>query len=433
MSKKRSRFKFVFLALIAVLGIFLTCFSFRIPFTTTTFKGFAKAIQLGLDVRGGVVAVYEASVDAEYEDELDTRITATISRLEQFLQDANFSEATVTRQGSNKIRVEVPDVDDPQEVFDIIGEPAALSIKRSSTSDEDAITGEDIASAVAYYQNSQWGVLLKMNDSGISKFQALTTEAYNDSSDKTITITVGPEDDPTWQTSPTVEAVISDGTTFISGNSSNPFTKETAEEYATKILSGTFSTKLEVVSNSVISATLGEKALFYSLIAGGIGLLAIFIFMIAVYGMMGLMADFALVFYIILYAFILQAVPLVQLTLPGIAGIVLSLGMAVDANVIVFERIKEEYRAGKKIHASIKMGFKNAFSSIFDSNITTIIASVALYLLGTATIKGFAITLFFGILLSMFTSLVITRSLINTYLNINSTNAKLYRLKKEGK
>lgn len=433
MSKKRSRFKFVFLALIAALGIFLTCFSFRIPFTTTTFKGFAKAIQLGLDVRGGVVAVYEASVDAEYEDELDTRITATISRLEQFLQDANFSEASVTKQGSNKIRVEVPDVDDPQVVFDIIGEPAALSIKRSTTADADAITGEDVASAVAYYQNSQWGVLLKMNDSGISKFQALTTEAYNDASDKTITITVGPEEDPTWQTSPTVQSVISDGTTFISGNESSPFSKETAEEYATKILSGTFSTKLEVVSNSVVSASLGEKALFYSLIAGGIGLLAIFIFMIVVYGMMGLMADFALVFYVVLFAFVLQAVPLVQLTLPGIAGIVLSLGMAVDANVIVFERIKEEYRAGKKIPASIKMGFKNAFSSIFDSNITTIIASVVLYLLGTATIKGFAITLFFGILLSMFTSLVITRSLMKTYLNINSTNAKLYRLKKEGK
>ncbi len=432
MSKRRSRIRFTFLGIIAVIGILLTCFSFRIPFTTTTFKGFANAISLGLDIKGGVVAVYEASVEPEYSDELSTRVEATITRLEQFLTDKGYTEATVSKQGDNKIRIEVPDIDDPQEVFDIIGEPASLTIQRDSTLEADKVTGDDVREAYAYQQKDEtsgeyvWGVIVKFNNAGASKFATLTSEAASDSSDKSVDIYIGGE----LYSSPTCEESITGGVTFISGTMDS---QEDAEEYAMKILSGTFSTKLTVVSNSVVSATLGKNALFYGLIAGAIGLLFIFVFMIAVYGVMGVLADFALVFYLIIYAFILQAVPLVQLTLPGIAGIILSLGMAVDANVIIFERIKEEYRAGKKIPASINAGFKNALSSILDSNITTIIASVVLYLLGTSTIKGFAITLFFGIVISMFTSLVVTRGLIKSYLPLNSTNPKPYRLRREVK
>ena len=436
MTKRKAKVKFALLAIIAAIGILLTCFSFRIPFTTIRYNGFANAIRLGLDIKGGVLAVYEASVEDDQVDEFDSRLNATISRLEQFLADEDYSEAVVYKQGTNKIAIEVPDVDDPQAIFDIIGQPASLEISREGSS-LPALTGDDIKSAKAYYQQTsetstaQWGVSIEFTASGTTKFYDLTNEAYNDSENNTVDIYIG----GTLFSSPTVsDGPISGGSTFITGGGSNgdgTMSQEEAEEYATKILSGTFSTKLTLVSNSVVSATLGKEALTYGIIAGAIGLLLIFIFMIVCYGVMGVLADFALIFYLIIYAFVLQAVPLVQLTLPGIAGIILSLGMAVDANVIVFERIKEEYASGKKIHMSVNSGFKNAFSAILDSNVTTIIASVVLYILGTSTIKGFAITLFFGILISMFTSLVVTRSLLKTYLPINSTNPKWYKLKRD--
>ena len=204
-----------------------------------------------------------------------------------------------------------------------------------------------------------------------------------------------------------------------------------AEAYATKILSGTFAVELELFENSAVSATLGKDALGMGMIAGVIGFLLILVFMYLVYGTFGLMANLSLIIYFIILMFFLQAVPLVQLTLPGIAGIILSLGMAVDANVIIFERIKDEYRAGKKIPASVKAGFEKATSAILDGNVTTIIASIILYILGTGAIKGFAITLLIGLLISMFTGLVITKKLINIYLPLNPTKAKPYKLKRE--
>ena len=195
-------------------------------------------------------------------------------------------------------------------------------------------------------------------------------------------------------------------------------------------MSGTFNVKLSLIENSVISATLGRDALLYGIIAGAVALFLIMLIMWWRYGDFGLLADFALVIYVILMLFFLQAIPFVQLTLPGIAGIILSLGMAVDGNVIIFERIKEEYASGKKMHLAVKGGFKKAFWPIFDSNITTIITSIILYILGTAAIKGFAITLLLGILLSMFTTLVVTRFLVKSYLPLNTTKptkARLYR------
>jgi protein-export membrane protein SecD len=195
-------------------------------------------------------------------------------------------------------------------------------------------------------------------------------------------------------------------------------------------MSGTFSANLRVLENSVISPTLGENAIQTGLIAGGISIILIFIFMVLIYKGMGLVADLSLSIYAIILIFLLHAIPGVQLTLPSIAGIILSLGMAVDGNVIIFERIKEEYRQGKRIPASIKSGFKKSLWAILDGNITTIIASIVLYILGSGSIKGFAITLLLGILVSLFTSLVVTRSLLNSCLAMNSTKAKFYGLKK---
>ncbi len=420
MSKKRSKIKFIILAFVAVIGIFLTCFSFRIPFTNTIWKGFANAISMGLDIKGGVLAVYEANVEEKYQDEFETRLDATVMRIEDFLVNEGYTEAAVTRQGSNRLRIEVPDVNDPDAIFALIGEPAELYF----TGEEDGeavITGEHIKSCEAQYQNGEWGVVVNFTNEGKKLFGDLTTEKTGQS----IHIYIDGE----LFSSPTVQEAITGGTTFINGMGN----QENAENYAMKILSGTFQVDLSVVSNSVVSATLGADALRYSLIAGAIGLVLIFTYMICMYGVLGVLADFALVFYVLMLVFFLQAIPLVQLTLPGIAGIILTLGMAVDGNVIIFERIKEEYRKGKKIPASVKSGFKRALSSILDGNITTIIAAIVLYILGTGSIKGFAVVLFIGTAVSLFTSTIVTRGLINMYLPINSTKAKLYKLKREDK
>ncbi len=421
MSKTKSKIKLIFWAIVAVIGIVLTCFSFRIPFTHTIWKGFANSISMGLDIKGGVLAVYEAEVDNQYQSEFDTRLNATIVRIEDFLTNQGYTEASVTKQGSNRLRVEVPDVNDPDQIFDLIGKPGKLKITATENG-EAAITGEHIKSCEAGYQNNQWGVSLELTDEGASLFNTFTSENQGNNTyiylDDTLISTV------------TVNEVISNGQCFISGSMS---TQKEAEEYAMRILSGSFQVNLTVVSNSVVSATLGADALKYGIIAGAIGLALIFVFMICAYGMLGLLADFALVFYVLLLIFFLQAVPLVQLTLPGIAGIILTLGMAVDGNVIIFERIKEEYRKGKKIPASIKSGYKRALTSILDGNITTIIAAVVLYILGSGSIKGFAVVLFIGTLVSLFTSTVVTKRLVDLYLPINSTKPKLYRLKREAK
>ena len=224
-----------------------------------------------------------------------------------------------------------------------------------------------------------------------------------------------------------VEGPISDGKTAFYGFQS----KSEAENFALKVLSATYPLQLVQESVSNIVPTLGENTLTYSLIAGGVALFIIFVLMFVLYGELGLIADLCLVIYTILLFFFLQALPFVQLTLPGIAGIILSLAMAVDANIIICGRIKEEYKLGKKIPAAFKSGYKRSVPAIFDSNIITIIAAIVLMLLGTGPIKGFATVLLIGIGVSLFTSLVITRGLINLYLPLNSTNAKKLRLSRE--
>lgn len=203
-----------------------------------------------------------------------------------------------------------------------------------------------------------------------------------------------------------------------------------AKELATKIMSGTFDVELTLLSSDVISPTLGEQALKLGIIAGAIGLLLVVAFLIWRYRLFGVVAAVALGIYAVLMLFFLAVFPWVQLTLPGIAGIILSLGMAVDGNVIIYERIRDEYAAGKSILAAVNAGFKKAMVAIFDSNITTVIAAIVLIIFGTGSISGFGVTLLIGILLSMFTSLLVTRGLCKYFTAINSTNAKAYGLKR---
>jgi len=423
--KKRTITKFIVTSVLVVLGLFLSIFSFDIGIYT--YNGFAKSIKLGIDLEGGVLAVYNVKNIDNNETNFDTQVEATITRISDLLTSKGFSEATVVKQGSGlnstQIRVEVPDVDDPEEILNLIGEPAELEIKKENSKEAEAIlTGKHIKSVEAGLQDGAYGVSLAFNDEGAKLFKDLTAELS--SSQGTIYMFIGGE----FYSQATVQTTISDGRTFISGGMNS---LQEAQEYATKIMSGTFDVKLTLHSNEYVSATLGKDALMWAIIGGAIGLLLIFIIMYVVYRDFGLIANLSLVIYTILMLFFLQAIPFVQLTLSGIAGIILSLGMAVDANIIIFERMKDEYKLGKKIPTCVEAGFKKGLITILDSNITTLIACLVLYIFGSGTIKSFAITLAIGILISMFTTLVLTRIFCKWYLRINSKNPKKLNFKRE--
>ncbi len=429
--KKNSIINFVAMIVITILGIVLSVCSFDIPFTSYTYNGFANSISLGLDLAGGISVVYDCSIakDSNTSD-LDKAIDATVTRLESVITK-EYSEATITRQGNTKIRIEVPSVTNSNEIFDMIGEPTPLYMTLTQSSSAEArIKGSDISNVQATVQKGDsgdyvYGVSVTFTKEGAKKFADLTGEAA--SGDKKIYIYLGEIDDSA-DMQLTCEQKITGGSTFISGSFD---TMKDAEDYALKIMSGTFNVELELLESSVVSATLGGQALKLAIIGGFVGMFLIMLILWLRYGDFGFLASFALVMYTVLMLFFLQAISFVQLTLPGLAGIILSIGMAVDGTVIIFERVREEYRSGKKIPLSVKIGFKRAFWPIFDSNITTIITALVLYILGTASIQGFAITLLIGIVLSMFMNLVILRFLVKWYLPFNSVKAKKLHLPKQ--
>jgi preprotein translocase subunit SecD len=335
-----------------------------------------------------------------------------------------YTEATVVREGSYRLRVEVPDVDEPSQIFSIIGKPAELKFVMQDTN-AIILTGKNVLSATAGYDTSSagWVVNLSLDSEGTAAFSTATA---SENSGKTISIIITVDGEDTTISSPTINDHIPNGKAIITGMQS----QEAAQNLADQITSGQFEVKLSLMESSTVSPTLGARALTLSIIAGIVGLLLVMAFMCFFYRMFGGIASASLLLYIAIMLFLLAVIPGVQLTLPGIAGILLSIGMAVDANVIIYERIKEEYRNGKSILASYYAGFKKAFWSIFDSNITTVLAGVVLFFFGSGTVKGFAITLLIGIVLSMFTALIITRSLIKWVLHINSSSDKLYGLKR---
>lgn len=423
MNKPTALKRFILTIVFVAIGFVLTFCQFNIPFTNYTYNGFVNSIKLGLDLKGGVLAVYEASELEGSDVSFDDSLEATRTRIYNMITQ-DYTEAQVSIQQGNRIRVEVPDVSDPEEIFDSIGKPAKLEFKITEGVDADAVlTGSNIQNVYASYnsQDGEWGVTVVFDAEGKQIFADVTTQHVNES----LYIYVNNE----LISSPTIKEAITGGTTFISGS----YTEQSAEQFATQIMSGTFAVNLTLLENSVISATLGEDALKYSLIAGIIGLFLIFAFMIWRYRMMGVVASCSLCVYILLMLFFLQAIPGVQLTLAGIAGIILSVGMAIDGNIIVFERIREEYATGKRIEGSIKAGFKRATPSILDSNITTIIAAIILWIFGTGSIQGFAITLLIGLVLSVFNSLVLSRGFFAIYYPFNSTKANRYGLAREVK
>ncbi|MDK2787062.1 MAG: preprotein translocase subunit SecD [Epulopiscium sp.] len=374
----------------------------------------AQNIRQGLDLKGGVNIVYEA----DKENPTDEEMSAAIEMIQGRLDRGNYTEAEVAREGSRRIRVDIPGVEDPNKAIEDIGATAQLQF--ISPEGEVILTGNEVKDARREV----------VNDNGITKavvaleFNSKGKEAFAEATEKYLGQMIMIALDDTIISAPTVNAVITEGNAIIDGVG----TVEEADELAARIKAGALPFKLTPLQSNSVGAKLGASALESSLKAGFIGIILILIFMLVVYRVPGLAADLVLIFYcgaVVIILSYLQS----TLTLPGIAGIILSVGMAVDANVIIFARIREELSAGKTLRAALDSGFSKAFSAILDGNITTLIAAGVLYWIGTGLIKSFAQTLGIGILVSMFTSLVVTRIMLKQFVNLGLKNPKLYGAK----
>lgn len=373
-------------------------------------KPWGEAISLGLDLRGGVYTVYAAEDDGTAE--FDEKMKSTVSILMSRLTRQGFTEATVTRQGDDRIRVEIPNVSDPNEILRIIGTPAQLEFVDESGNV--IIEGAMVKNAaLSQDENGKPCIAFELNDEGAKLFAEGTAANIG----KIISITLDGET----ISAPTVNSVIAGGQGQITGD----FTAEEAQNLATLILSGALPLNLSQLEVSAISATLGVEALDTAVLAGAIGVALVMLFMLLRYRLCGLVADIALTIYVLLVVLLL-ALTGAQLTLPGVAGIILGIGMAVDANVVIFERIREELSVGRPLASSVRKGFSNALSAIIDANVTTIIAAVVLYAFGTGTIRGFALTLGIGVVASMFTAVFVTHKLLDIFADLGIKNEKLY-------
>lgn len=392
---------------------------------TTDADNWPEALSLGLDLRGGVYVEYSASVPQETEAEFSSMMNGTIAIIQQRLTDRGYAESTVQTLGSNGIRVEIPGVSDTQAVLDLIGEPALLEFRDPDGNTFMNGSMVEVAQAAYDQESSDYYIHFKLNSEGTQIFSEMTRQNVG----KALSIYLDGE----MLMNPTVNEPITGGVGSISGG----FTREEAINLAAQIQSGALPLNLTQQKVDNISATLGDEALSSSVLAAVIGILLVMAIMIWRYRLNGVVASWSLTIYIILLFLVLANWPGIQLTLPGLAGIVLGIGMAVDANVVIFERFNEEIRNGKSLKAAVRGGFKNALSAVIDANVTTIIAAVVLMFFGTGPVQGFGTTLLAGVLVSLLTAVVVTRFLMNSLIRIRNWDVKCFtsgiKIAKEGK
>ncbi len=428
MSKRKS------ITLLSILGVLIVaiailCFlPFEIPFAVKGQKwdwnGIANTIEQGIDLKGGYYVVLEAeAVEAGKEADINDAVTVLRDRLDS----KGYTEATITTQDTTtdnpKIRIEIPEVKNANEILQVIGSTGELRFTDGDgqTYTKTYLTGDDVVGAeVQMNQDGKYVVALDFTAEGGQKFATATSELTG----QTMYIWLGDE----VVSSPSVSQQIVGTSASIEAFD----TFDQADAIASVIDSGKLPLEFSVSEAQLISASLGQDALKNSLIAGGIGLAVIFVIMIIFYGGLGLIACIALVIYTLILIMLMAFIPGIQLTLPGIAGILLSIGMAIDANVVIFERIREEYKSGKTLAASVKAGFNRAVITVIDANVTTLIAAIVLWIVCPGSVKGFAITLFMGVLLSMFTAILVTRWLIRLFRPLVSKEkeGKFYQLKR---
>ncbi|MHC1746051.1 MAG: protein translocase subunit SecD [Negativicutes bacterium] len=372
----------------------------------------ALSIKQGLDLQGGTHVVLEAvdTPEAKVDEDAVQRVVKIIERR---VNELGLTEPIIQRQGDRRVIVELPGVKDPEKAIEMIGKTALLEFQDESGTT--VLTGKDLKDAKAQIDQSNRNLVsLEFSPEGATKFAELTTKNVG----KHIAILL----DKQMLTNPVVEEPISGGKAVITGNR----TIEEAQRVAILLRSGSLPVKMEVLETRTVGPTLGQDSKDKSQFAFMISIIAIVVFMLLFYRLSGLVANIALLMYVLLLLFSLKMLN-ATLTLPGIAGIILSMGMAVDTNVLIFERFKEEYRGGKTLRSAMDAGFNRAFSTILDSNITTLIAAGVLFVLGTGPVKGFAITLGLGIVLSMFTAITATRFMLKMLMNANIfKNGKIF-------
>ncbi len=381
-------------------------------------------MKLGLDIKGGVYVVMEAQTDLEGE-KLRELMEQTQAVIEERVNQMGLAEPVVTIEGEKRIRVELPGAEDAQEAIDQIGRTAQLQFALADGTI--VLDGGNVKDASAAMDNESAGyaVALKFDGDGADLFHDATTKAFNGE----ITSTVEGVDnraimiilDEQIISAPVVNEPIAGGECSITGS----FTQEEANSLAALIRGGALPVELQEINSSVQSAKIGYNALEMSVYAGIIGLVLILILMLVAYRGMGIAADLALLFYVLIVVNIMSLVGSV-LTLPGIAGFILSVGMAVDANVIIFSRIREEITAGKTVRVAVQTGFKRALGTVMDSQITTLIAAIILYEIGTSSVKGFAWTFMIGIIVSIITAVVVTQLYVSLMANSRRLATKAF-------
>lgn len=417
--------------IIAVIGL---CAYTTLVGITSAHKGSAKNIKLGLDLAGGVSITYEATKGNPTATEMKDTIQMMQQRAEVYS-----TESSVVQVGDDRIEIDIPGVENADDVLKSLGKEGSLDFvaqddmsfdkKGNPQYTKTVCTGKHIKKAEAGTQqdevtkNKEYVVQLTFNAKGTKLFANATAAAYP--SKKKIYIVY----DGKVLSEPNVQAEIKDGKAVISGSFD---TYESAEELASMIRIGALPVELKEIQSQVVGAQLGQDAIQTSLLAGAIGFALVVIFMLIFYRLPGLAASIALVFYLGLMLVALNGLN-ITLTLPGVAGIILNIGMAVDANVIIFTRIKEELAKGKSVQTSIKLGFEKALSAIVDGNVTTLIAAFVLYIKGSGTIRGFATTLALGIVLSMFTALYVTKYILKAMYSLGVDDVKYFGVERPRK
>lgn len=408
-SKKSSVLIFI---VISILIVFFSIWGFMgFEIFGYKFLNFNESIKKGLDLQGGV------SVLQEITDEGVTKETLQRTRELLYLRVNKFglSEPIVTVEGDNRIRVDLAGVFDSDDIVKTLTSTGQLTFKDQNGNI--LLTGSDVKNATAVLTNEGKAIIkLQFTSEGTEKFADATKNNIN----KILEISM----DDQVLTQPVVNSVITEGEAIIEGSKSF----EEANKVASIIQSGALPVTLKTISINTVGPTLGIDSIPNTVKAGIIGFVLIFFIMLFRYRLPGIIATISLYIYMLCFLFIFSIMQAV-LTLPGIAGVLLTLGMAIDANVLIFERVREELKKGKSIKIAIRIGFDKAMSSILDSNITTIIAGLVLYFIGTGAVKGFATTLFIGTLLSMFSSIIVTKFIINIVYNIGLRSKSIYGFK----
>lgn len=414
--KAKSFLKISAVILVAAFLIYWMIFGLKIgKYNFLTAK---ESIKLGLDLQGGVSVLMEASPKPG-EKVTNEKMEGAVEVINGRVDQLGVAEAMVVREGDNRIRVELPGIKDSQKALELIGKTASLEFV--GPDEKVILTGKNVKDAKAVYgnasevgQNQEPMVSLKLDSEGTKKFAEATKKFL----DKPIAIIL----DGQVISAPKVNSVIDNGEAVIMGLENI----EKAGELATLIRAGALPVDLKNRQIMQVGPTLGSESIAKSITAGKIGIVLILLFMLFKYKLPGLVADFVLGLYILIVFMVFNAIE-ATLTLPGIAGFILSVGMAVDANVLTFERIREELRNGKTLRAAVDSGFHQTLTTIIDSNVTTIIAAIVLIYFGTGPVKGFAVTLIIGILASMFTAVIITKLLLKNLINFDVlANKKLF-------